>query len=166
MFRHASRCRRTAFACATSALITAPPMVFCEEKINLPFSLPAGFPPLDIQLPKSMEELQPFVGTGGASTATGFTMGYALKKLGRGLAVFSGIVFMGLQVAGQSGYVTVNWKKIEADMTKAFDQNNDGKLDQQDLNAGLQGAIKYLSGGTALATTGFSTGFLAGFWKG
>ncbi len=56
-------------------------------------------------------------------------------QLGRVLACAVGGVFVGLQVLAYHGYTVVNYEKIEEDVTKLLDVNNDGKIDINDAES-------------------------------
>jgi uncharacterized membrane protein (Fun14 family) len=58
-------------------------------------------------------------------TAMGFCSGFALKKTGKAIAYLIGITFVALQLAVASGYIAVDWKKIEEDAEKRVDYVSD-----------------------------------------
>ena len=87
--------------------------------------------------------------------------GYATKKVTKIAAGFIGITFIGLQILQHNGYINIDWNKVEKDIIKAVDQNNDGKLDEKDLIILKQ---KYMSviAQSMLSGSGFAAGFLMG----
>jgi len=70
------------------------------------------------------------------------------------------------QVAAHFEYVTINWNKVERDVTRILDMNRDGKLDEQDINYGLEKTVKVLSKNAPSGGAGFAGGFFLGFKKG
>jgi uncharacterized membrane protein (Fun14 family) len=44
----------------------------------------------------------------------GFASGYALKKVGKVLAVAVGLLFVVVQVLASQGFLTVHWAQVEA----------------------------------------------------
>jgi hypothetical protein len=63
----------------------------------------------------------------------GFCSAYAMRAIGRTLAIAVGVVFLGLQGLQHAGYITINWGKAEQKMVATFDQDGDGKLTKDDL---------------------------------
>lgn len=85
----------------------------------------------------------------------------ATKKIGRALAIVAGVGFMIVQGAIYSGYVDVDWKKVQDDVAKKVDVNKDGALTAEDAKAYWQKLKKILTNGIPDAG-GFSLGFLYG----
>ena len=50
----------------------------------------------------------------GVGLVAGFAVGYALKKVGKLLAVAVGLVFVVVQVLAYQGLLTVHWGEVEA----------------------------------------------------
>ncbi|MGQ9735779.1 MAG: FUN14 domain-containing protein [Thermaceae bacterium] len=63
-----------------------------------------------------MEALSPYIGQLTFGGLAGFATGYALKKIGRLLAVGLGLLFIALQLLAQAGYVQVDWIRIQKDV--------------------------------------------------
>lgn len=63
-----------------------------------------------------METLSPYLGQLTFGGMAGFATGYALKKIGRVLAVGLGLLFVVLQLLAQAGYVQVDWTRIQKDV--------------------------------------------------
>ncbi len=57
------------------------------------------------------------LGFGGVA---GLVAGYALKKVGKVLAVVLGLFFLGLQLLAWSGYVSIDWGRVQADAEPWF----------------------------------------------
>jgi uncharacterized membrane protein (Fun14 family) len=50
----------------------------------------------------------------GVGLVAGFAVGYALKKVGKLVAVAVGLVFVVVQVLAWQGFVSVNWGEVQA----------------------------------------------------
>ncbi len=50
----------------------------------------------------------------GVGLVAGFAVGYALKKVGKLVAVAVGLVFVVIQVLAWQGFLTVNWPEVQA----------------------------------------------------
>merc|ERR1719188_1686754 len=87
----------------------------CADKPSM--SMPA------FEMPKDMSEWQTLGGGVGVGSILGFTSGFALKKISAGAAVIFGGLFAIQQGLAYAGYVNVNWKKVEADLTTLLDVN-------------------------------------------
>ena len=100
---------------------------------------------------KVLSEPETYYGfTAGACT------GFALKKVAKAAAFTFGTVFMGFQLAAQSGYVNVNWSKVEKDVKKYFPEN------PNDESSLIHESVRWLTTNTGIAATVFSAGFVAG----
>ena len=86
----------------------------------------------------------------------GICTGFALKKVAKAAAFTFGAVFMGFQVASRTGYVNVNWKKVEDDVKRYLPEK---PSDESDV---INDAVKFLTDNTGIAATVFSVGFVAG----
>eukprot|EP00698_Gefionella_okellyi_P012513 TRINITY_DN337_c0_g1_i2.p1 TRINITY_DN337_c0_g1~~TRINITY_DN337_c0_g1_i2.p1 ORF type:complete len:167 (-),score=26.95 TRINITY_DN337_c0_g1_i2:35-535(-) len=53
------------------------------------------------------------VGELGFGGVAGFCTGYAVKKLGKSVAVVAGVGFISIQALAYSGVITVDWKKVK-----------------------------------------------------
>jgi uncharacterized membrane protein (Fun14 family) len=97
-------------------------------------------------------------------TYYGFTAGactgFALKKVAKAAAFTFGAVFMGFQLAAQTGYVTVNWGKVERDLKKYFPEK---PADESQM---ISEAVKFLTTNTGIAATVFTAGFMTGLKMG
>eukprot|EP01084_Bolivina_argentea_P149791 261641_1 len=81
------------------------------------------------------------------STGFGCCVGVAVKRLSRDAMYGIGLGFMGLQTLNYLGYISINWKRVEEDLTKVVDQDGDGKLTASDASAILKRFAKFLSTG-------------------
>ncbi len=58
--------------------------------------------------------IAPFAEQLGFGLVAGFAVGYALKKVGKVLAVILGLLFITLQVLSSLGFLTVHWGEVQA----------------------------------------------------
>mmetsp|Transcript_87389 Transcript_87389/g.182876 ORF Transcript_87389/g.182876 Transcript_87389/m.182876 type:complete len:203 (+) Transcript_87389:35-643(+) len=135
--------------------------IFCDEASKdkfqaAQFKMPALSP----------EDLGPFAGSVSVGTLLGFCSGFAVKKTGKAAAFVVGCLFCLQQSLSYAGYITVNWKKVEDDLTKLLDTNNDGTLDMTDANAHYFKMLEILQHNTYSLSAGFGGGFLYGVKKG
>ena len=75
--------------------------------------------------------------------------------------MFYSLGFMLVQTAVYSGYVDVDWKKVQDDVAKKADVNKDGKLTGEDLK-GYWRKVKEILTKNVPNAGGFSLGFLYG----
>jgi len=61
-----------------------------------------------------------------ASASAARCSGFALKKLGKLAAFGFGSLFVLLQGLAYSGYIDVNYGKLESDVSNVLDRNHDG----------------------------------------
>lgn len=78
---------------------------------------------------RTQEKIQNFLDSGtGGQISWGFMMGYcsgfAFRKISAVGAVVIGMGFMGMQSLSYAGYIKVNYKGLERDMTDAIDLNH------------------------------------------
>ena len=69
----------------------------------------------------ALEKATPFLTNVTFGGMMGYCSGYALKKIGKALAVVVGVTFIALQTAVYSGYIDVDWVKIKDSGLKAVD---------------------------------------------
>lgn len=68
---------------------------------------------------RALELAKPVFAQIGFGTVMGYCSGTALKKIGKFVAFSVGCLFIGLQAAASTGYITVDWAKIrESSMTR------------------------------------------------
>mmetsp|Transcript_41239 Transcript_41239/g.81383 ORF Transcript_41239/g.81383 Transcript_41239/m.81383 type:complete len:162 (-) Transcript_41239:83-568(-) len=116
--------------------------------------------------PLSVEDLAPVGGGISIGSIVGFCAGFALKKTGKAAAIVFGLIYSFQQALAYQGYITVNWPRVEQDLTSLLDLNKDGKVDAKDFNAGYASALKVLQHNTVAISGGFGAGFLYGVKKG
>jgi uncharacterized membrane protein (Fun14 family) len=56
----------------------------------------------------------PLVNQVGLGGLAGFSVGYALKKVGKAFALLLGVLFMAMQWLASQGFLTVHWAEVEA----------------------------------------------------
>ncbi|XP_077472992.1 FUN14 domain-containing protein 1-like isoform X2 [Stigmatopora argus] len=93
---------------------------------------------------------------------TGWCAGYVLQRVGKIAATAVGGGFMLLQIANHSGYVQVDWKKVEKDVNKAK-KHLKKKADKAgpEINTFLQEATDFIKRNIVM-----SSGFVGGFFLG
>eukprot|EP01137_Pigoraptor_chileana_P010507 Opistho-2@60282 len=96
---------------------------------------------------------------------SGFCTGYAAKKLGKAAAFVIGLGFLGIQGAAYSGYINVNWLKVQKDLIKALDTNEDGKIDSHEMKHYMEKAVT-IARYQMPTSTGFVAGLLVGIRSG
>lgn len=111
---------------------------------------------VDGELP-SLEQMLPWIEQIGFGVVAGFVSGYALKKVGKVLAIVLGIVFVVVQLLAWAGFVTVNWGVVQ--------ENVDPLLQSEALNTGWQNLVQLLTHNIPFAAS-FIPGFLFGLKKG
>jgi uncharacterized membrane protein (Fun14 family) len=63
-----------------------------------------------------LSSLLPWIEQIGFGLVAGFVAGYALKKLGKLVALVVGVLFVALQLLAWSGYVTIQWGRLQQDV--------------------------------------------------
>ncbi|KAG0378935.1 FUN14 domain-containing protein 1 [Mortierella sp. AD032] len=97
--------------------------------------------------------------------AMGLCSGYLLKKLGKLMMLVVGLGFVSLQLLVNSGYIQVNWKKIEHKFVDQFDVDRDGKVTVNDAKHGFRWLMGLLTKNFQFKST-FVGGFVLGFKHG
>jgi uncharacterized membrane protein (Fun14 family) len=62
----------------------------------------------------------PYVEQLGFGAVAGFVVGYALKKVGKVVAVLVGLLFVIIQLLAYGGFLTVNWGEVQARVDPVF----------------------------------------------
>ena len=68
--------------------------------------------------------LAPYAEQLGFGLVAGFAVGYALKKVGKLLAVVLGLLFVTVQVLASQGFVTVHWGEVQARVDPWFEADS------------------------------------------
>ncbi|KAF4318905.1 hypothetical protein JM18_005582 [Phytophthora kernoviae] len=138
-----------------------------ELSTNAIAQLAALLPEDYSNLQKQVDE---FLASGkGGQITLGFCMGacagFAMKKVSKLGAIAVGTLFILLQCASYSGYVDVDYKKMERDVKNYLDINQDGVFDTKDLDSMYKSLMKVLEFSLP-AGSGFAAGFMLGFRSG
>lgn len=107
--------------------------------------------------PPDLTTLAPVLEQLGFGVVAGFVAGYALKKVGKVLAIVAGLFFVGVQLLAWSGYLTVEWGRVQADV-EPF-------LEATSLNAFWERLLGVLTHNAPFAAA-FVPGFLLGARRG
>ncbi|XP_066520692.1 FUN14 domain-containing protein 1 isoform X1 [Hoplias malabaricus] len=93
---------------------------------------------------------------------TGWCAGYLFQKVGKIAATAVGGGFLLLQVANHSGYVQVDWKKVEKDVNKAKKHlKKKANKAVPEINTFIEEATEFVKRNIVLSS-GFVGGFLLG----
>lgn len=93
----------------------------------------------------------------GFGVVAGFVAGYALKKVGKLLAVVVGLFFVGVQLLAWSGYLTIEWGRVQDEVEPLFAAES--------LNGFWRGLVEILTYNVPFAAA-FVPGFLLGVRRG
>eukprot|EP00588_Corethron_pennatum_P008510 CAMPEP_0194266100 /NCGR_PEP_ID=MMETSP0169-20130528/1123_1 /TAXON_ID=218684 /ORGANISM="Corethron pennatum, Strain L29A3" /LENGTH=130 /DNA_ID=CAMNT_0039006711 /DNA_START=106 /DNA_END=501 /DNA_ORIENTATION=+ len=110
---------------------------------------------------RAIEKVGPFLSRVSFGTVVGYCSGAAAKKIGKALAIAVGFAYIAVQSVSYSGYVDVDWVKIQKDIKTQIDLDNDGKITTKDLKLYWL-KIKSLLTHKIPSAGGFSAGFLYG----
>ncbi|MDQ3397525.1 MAG: FUN14 domain-containing protein [Deinococcota bacterium] len=99
----------------------------------------------------------PYLGQLTFGALAGFSVGYALKKVGKLLAVALGLLFITLQVMAYYDFVNVNWLRIQ--------ESVDPLLDADSLDRAWHGLVALLTANVPFAAA-FVPGLLLGLRRG
>ncbi|WP_162798734.1 FUN14 domain-containing protein [Thermus caldifontis] len=69
-----------------------------------------------------LPDLSPYLGQMTFGGLAGYAVGYALKKVGRFLAIALGLLFIAVQLLAQAGYIQVDWTRIQRDVEPLLQQ--------------------------------------------
>ncbi|KAM9450671.1 FUN14 domain-containing protein 2 [Clarias gariepinus] len=93
---------------------------------------------------------------------TGWCAGYLFQKVGKVAASAVGGGFFLLQIANHTGYITVDWKRVEQDMNKAKKQLKlNADKPSKEVKTKVQEVQTFVKKNIVL-TGGFAGGFLLG----
>lgn len=99
----------------------------------------------------------PYLEQIGFGVVAGFIAGYALKKLGKIVAIVLGVFFIGLQVLAWNGYVTVEWQRMQEEV--------EPMLRSSSLNEGWRALVSVMTYNLPFAAA-FVPGFVFGLKRG
>jgi uncharacterized membrane protein (Fun14 family) len=92
-----------------------------------------------------LELFGPMVKEISVGSVMGFCAGYFCRQALKGAMFIAGGAFIAFQGLSHLGYVNLNWKKLETDVTTSLDADNDGKLTTKDLNIHFRKFMRYLA---------------------
>uniref|UniRef100_A0A7S1Z4Q8 Uncharacterized protein n=1 Tax=Trieres chinensis TaxID=1514140 RepID=A0A7S1Z4Q8_TRICV len=110
---------------------------------------------------KALDKMKPAMSKMTFGAFVGYCSGVAAKKVGKAIAAAIGMGFIALQGAVYTGYVEVDWKKVQNDAVTKIDTDADGKITIDDAKTYWQKLKKILTNKVPDAG-GFSLGFLYG----
>lgn len=115
----------------------------------------------DDAVTEALEKLKPVLSKVTFGSIIGYCSGAAAKTVGKAVAVLVGLSFIAVQSAVYSGYVDVDWEKVQDDAIKKIDTDGDGKLTVLDAkNYWIK--VKQILTNKVPSAGGFSLGFLYG----
>lgn len=103
------------------------------------------------------EAIAPYLGQLTFGGLAGFASGYALKKVGKLVAIALGLLFVSIQLLAFAGYLTVDWLKIQ--------QTVNPLLESESLSQGWQTLITVLTTNLPFAAA-FIPGLILGLKRG
>lgn len=115
----------------------------------------------DDAIAEAIEKAKPIASKLTFGGIVGYCSGAAAKKVGQAIAIVGGLMFISVQSAVYSGYVDVDWKKVQDDAIAKVDTDGDGELTVSDLKNYWLKYKKILTHNIPNAS-GFSLGFLYG----
>ena len=71
---------------------------------------------------RALELAKPLFAQLSFDAVMGYCSGTAMKKIGKAVAFCVGCLFIGLQSAAATGYISVDWTKIKDDSLKSLDR--------------------------------------------
>lgn len=70
-----------------------------------------------------LQTVFPFVEQLGFGAVAGFAAGYALKKVGKIVAIAVGLLFVVVQVLAYYGFITINWHAVQGSVDPMLTPN-------------------------------------------
>ncbi|KAL3811887.1 hypothetical protein ACHAXA_005553 [Cyclostephanos tholiformis] len=104
---------------------------------------------------------KPFVSKLTISSLMGYFSAITAKRVGKSIAFVAGLGFIALQGMVYSGFVIVDWKKMEKSAVDALDTDDDGKITEQDVRTHLKKVMSSITYKIPDAS-GFGLGFMFG----
>ncbi|UCH27108.1 MAG: FUN14 domain-containing protein [Trueperaceae bacterium] len=105
----------------------------------------------------TIEVIAPYLEQVSFGALAGFAAGYALKKLGKLVAVALGLLFIFIQLLAYYGFVTINWIEVQ--------RRIDPLLESQSLGRAWGWVVAVLTHNVTFAAA-FVPGFLLGLRRG
>ncbi len=107
--------------------------------------------------PPGLEQVAPYLEQLGFGLIAGFATGYALKKLGKLIAIAFGLLFATIQLLAYFNFVAINWIKIEHILNPLFEPES--------LSQAWQSLVKILTFNITFAAA-FVPGLVLGLRRG
>lgn len=115
----------------------------------------------DDPMASAISKIKPLLSKMTFGSIVGYCSGTAAKTLGKAMAVAIGFIYVAVQSAAYSGYIDVNWDKVQREAISKIDTDGDGKITEKDAQAYWAKLKKMLTYNLPSAS-GFSVGFLYG----
>mmetsp|Transcript_3244 Transcript_3244/g.3602 ORF Transcript_3244/g.3602 Transcript_3244/m.3602 type:complete len:122 (-) Transcript_3244:375-740(-) len=109
----------------------------------------------------TLEKAKPILAKLSFGSIVGYCSAAAAKTVGKAAAVLAGLSFIVVQSAVYSGYVEVDWEKIQGDAIKKIDTDGDGQITVDDAK-NYWGKVKQILTNKIPSAGGFSIGFMYG----
>jgi len=107
--------------------------------------------------PPGLEQVAPYLEQLGFGLIAGFATGYALKKLGKLIAIAFGLLFVTIQLLAYFNFVAINWIKVEHILNPLFKPES--------LSQAWQSLVKILTFNITFAAA-FVPGLVLGLRRG
>jgi len=72
----------------------------------------------------NLADYAPFLQQLSFGAVAGFLAGYALKKVGKFVAIIVGLLFVAVQLLAYFGFVTVNWNEVQGRVDPLLETNS------------------------------------------
>jgi uncharacterized membrane protein (Fun14 family) len=105
----------------------------------------------------NLENLAPYLGQLSFGALAGFMAGYALKKVGKVVAIILGLLFITLQLLAYFDMITINWLAVQ--------NRVDPMLESEALNSGWRRLLDILTH-QFVAAAAFIPAFILGLQRG
>eukprot|EP00816_Leptocylindrus_hargravesii_P013212 CAMPEP_0196811516 /NCGR_PEP_ID=MMETSP1362-20130617/18180_1 /TAXON_ID=163516 /ORGANISM="Leptocylindrus danicus, Strain CCMP1856" /LENGTH=123 /DNA_ID=CAMNT_0042186827 /DNA_START=52 /DNA_END=423 /DNA_ORIENTATION=+ len=115
----------------------------------------------DDPMANAISKIKPLLSKMTFGSVIGYCSGTAAKTVGKALAIGIGFIYIAVQSAAYSGYIDVNWDKVQKEAISKIDTDGDGKITEEDVQAYWAKLKKMLTYNLPSAS-GFSIGFLYG----
>eukprot|EP00814_Leptocylindrus_danicus_P021449 CAMPEP_0116032582 /NCGR_PEP_ID=MMETSP0321-20121206/18256_1 /TAXON_ID=163516 /ORGANISM="Leptocylindrus danicus var. danicus, Strain B650" /LENGTH=123 /DNA_ID=CAMNT_0003508047 /DNA_START=43 /DNA_END=414 /DNA_ORIENTATION=+ len=115
----------------------------------------------DDPMASAISKIKPLLSKMTFGSVIGYCSGTAAKTVGKAMAIGIGFIYIAVQSAAYSGYIDVNWDKVQKEAISKIDTDGDGKITEEDVQAYWAKLKKMLTYNLPSAS-GFSIGFLYG----
>lgn len=115
----------------------------------------------DDEISMLIEKLKPFAGKITFGTLVGYCSGAAAKKIGKLVAVLTGVAYIFMQTAASYKYIQIDWDQVKSDAISKVDSNGDKSLSVEDAKYYWK-KFKSIMTKNLPSAGGFSLGFMYG----